>query len=86
MLDPESFGKRVQEHFATVSDEEFIANLKRYNPDLVRELEVQRSSASRWDAVKRNVRSRLAGLFARRPKPTQRVPGGSRRPAVDRTP
>lgn len=46
MLDPESFGKRVQEHFASVSDEDFVANLERYNPDLVRELEVQRSTSS----------------------------------------
>lgn len=82
MLDPESFGKRVREHFATVSDEEFVANLKRYNPDLVRELGVQRSSSSRWDAVKRIVRSRLAGFFARPRKP---VPVGSKLPTPDRT-
>ena len=85
MLDPESFGKRVREHFATVSDEEFVANLKRYNPDLVRELEIQRSAPSRWDAVKRALRLRLAGIFAKPRKPATSVPVGSRLPAADRS-
>jgi hypothetical protein len=40
-LNPQVLGERVREHFATVSDEEFIANLRRYNPDLVRELTLQ---------------------------------------------
>lgn len=38
MLDPEVAGKIWREHFDTVTDEEFIANVKRVSPDLAQEL------------------------------------------------
>jgi uncharacterized protein YciU (UPF0263 family) len=38
MLDPEVAGKIWQEHFDTVTDEEFIANVRRVSPDSAQEL------------------------------------------------
>jgi hypothetical protein len=38
MLDPEVAGKIWQEHFDNVTDEEFIANVRRSSPDLAQEL------------------------------------------------
>jgi hypothetical protein len=43
MLDPVVAGKIMEEHFATVTDEEFVANIKRYNPDLAQEMWGDRS-------------------------------------------
>jgi hypothetical protein len=38
MLNPELAGKIWQQHFDTVTDEEFIANIKRFDPDFAQEL------------------------------------------------
>lgn len=38
MLDPEEAGALMRHHFATVTDEEFIANVKRSSLDLAQEL------------------------------------------------
>lgn len=38
MIDPESAGKVWQKHFDTVTDAEFIANVKRFDPDLAQEM------------------------------------------------
>lgn len=43
-LDPQVVGEWVRVHFATITDEEFIANVRRYNPDLVCELGLQDTS------------------------------------------
>ncbi|HYR09014.1 MAG TPA: hypothetical protein VEQ60_14630 [Longimicrobium sp.] len=43
MLDPEKAGALIRHHFATVTDEEFIANVKRVSPDLAQELWGDRS-------------------------------------------
>ncbi len=43
MLDPEKAGAIWQKHFDTVTDEEFIANVKRVSPDLAHELWGDRS-------------------------------------------
>jgi hypothetical protein len=78
MLDPESLTTRVREHFATVSDEEFIANLRRYNPDLVRELGLQGASPAGEETRSEHDRSRGGSEnFAR-------VPSGVGDRAADR--
>ncbi len=38
MLDPKKAGELMQRHFDTVTDEEFIANVRRSSPDLAREM------------------------------------------------
>jgi hypothetical protein len=38
MLDPEVAGAVWQKHFDTVTDEEFIRNVRRFNPDLAQEM------------------------------------------------
>jgi hypothetical protein len=38
MLDPRKAGELMQRHFDTVTDEEFIANVRRSSPDLAREM------------------------------------------------
>lgn len=43
MLSPKKAGAWLDHHFATVSDEQFIANVKRFNPDLAQELWGDRS-------------------------------------------
>ena len=83
MLDPENLTTRMREHFATVSDQEFIANLRRYNPDLVRHLTLP---PSRWQVFKRAIRSRFARLFARSTVPDQSLPADLRGSGPDRTP
>jgi hypothetical protein len=45
MLNPELAGKIWQKHFDTVTDEEFVANIKRFDPDLAQELWGNRSDA-----------------------------------------
>lgn len=43
MLDPEKAGAIWQKHFDTVTPEEFVANVKRFNPDLAQEMWGDRS-------------------------------------------
>jgi hypothetical protein len=43
MLDPEKAGAWLEHHFATVTDEEFIANVARASPDLAQEMWGDRS-------------------------------------------
>jgi hypothetical protein len=45
MLDPKKAGAWLEHHFATVSDEEFVANVKQFNPDLAQEMWGDRSVA-----------------------------------------
>ena len=45
MLDPVVAGKILEEHFDTVTPEEFVANVKRVNPGLAQELWGNRSVA-----------------------------------------
>jgi hypothetical protein len=45
MLDPDKAHAWVEEHFATVTQEEFVARVQRASPDLARELWGERSVA-----------------------------------------
>ena len=45
MLDPQKAGAIWQEHFDTVTDEEFVARVKRVSPDMAQELWGDRSVA-----------------------------------------
>jgi hypothetical protein len=45
MIDPEEAGAIWQKHFDTVTDEEFVANIKRFDPDFAEELWGNRSDA-----------------------------------------
>ena len=38
MIDPKKAGAIWQQHFDTVTDEEFVANIKRFDPDFAEEL------------------------------------------------
>jgi hypothetical protein len=38
MIDPKIAGAIWQQHFDTVTDEEFVANIKRFDPDFAEEL------------------------------------------------
>jgi hypothetical protein len=63
MLDPEKAGAWLEHHFATVSDEEFIANVKRFNPDLAQEMWGDRSVAEICRERSHPMR-RARGVFA----------------------
>jgi hypothetical protein len=63
MLDPEKAGAWLEHHFATVSDEEFIANVKCFNPDLAQEMWGDRSVAEICAERRRPVR-RGRAVFA----------------------
>lgn len=45
MLDPEEAGVWLEHHFDTVTDEEFIENVRRFNPDFAEELWGSRTTA-----------------------------------------
>jgi hypothetical protein len=73
MLDPEVAGKIWQKHFDTVTDEEFIANVRRVSPDLAQELWGDQSVAeilSRRRNPIRRALHRLMHVFRR----SRRVP------------
>lgn len=63
MLSPEKASAWVEHHFATVTDEEFIANVKRFNPDLAQEMWGDRSVAEICRERRRPVR-RARRMFA----------------------
>jgi hypothetical protein len=63
MLDPVVAGKIIKEHFDTVTDEEFVANVKRFNPDLAQEMWGDRSVEEICRERRRPVR-RARGMFA----------------------
>lgn len=56
MLDPEEAGAIWQKHFDEVTPEEFVANMKRANPDFARELWGDRSVAEICRERRRPVR------------------------------
>lgn len=60
MLDPEIVGQMLQEHFDTVTPEEFVTRVKRVSPDLAQELWGDRS---------------VEEICAERPRPLRRAPG-----------
>lgn len=45
MLDPEKAGALLRHHFDTVTDEEFIENVRRFNPDFAQEMWGSRTTA-----------------------------------------
>jgi hypothetical protein len=63
MLDPQKAGAALRHHFDTVTDAEFIANVKQFNPDLAQELWGDRSVAEICSARKSPAR-RARGFFA----------------------
>jgi hypothetical protein len=63
MLDPEKAGAIWQKHFDTVTPEEFVANVKRFNPDLAQEMWGDRSVAEICRERRSPVR-RAQGVFA----------------------
>ena len=70
MLDPDDVGRRLQKHFAEVSDEDFLRNLKRAVPE------------SEWDELQPRRPTALARLglglrklvLSLRPKPAAARP------------
>jgi hypothetical protein len=66
MLDPEVAGKIWQEHFDTVTDEEFVARVKRVSPDLAHELwgdrSVEEICRERRSPARRGVRGVFTSL------------------------
>jgi hypothetical protein len=63
MLDPLVAGKIWEEHFATVTPEEFVANVKRVSPDFAQELWGDRSVEEICREGRRPVR-RARGFLA----------------------
>ena len=63
MLDPEQAGAIWQRHFDTVTDEEFIANVKRFDPDFAQELWGDRTGKEIC-AERRSSTRRARGVFA----------------------
>ena len=63
MIDPKEAGAIWQKHFDTVTDEEFVANIKRFDPDFAHELWGDRSVAEICRERRRPVR-RARGIFA----------------------
>lgn len=63
MLDPEETRAWVEHHFATLTPEEFVANIKRYNPELAQEMWGTRSVAEICRERRHPVR-RARGMFA----------------------
>jgi hypothetical protein len=57
MLDPEVAGKVWQQHFDTVTPEEFVSRVKRVSPDLAHELWGDRSVAEICAERRRPVRT-----------------------------
>ena len=60
MLDPEKARALLRHHFDTVTREEFVANVRRFNPDFAQELWGDRS---------------VEEICAARPTPVRRVRG-----------
>ena len=63
MLDPQKAGAIWQKHFDEVTPEEFVANMKRADPDFAREIWGDRS-VPEICADRREPVSRRQGLFA----------------------
>ena len=63
MLDPEKASAWVEHHFATVTQEEFVANVKRVSPDFAQELWGDRSVEEICREGRRPVR-RARRMFA----------------------
>jgi hypothetical protein len=64
MLDPGVAGKVWQEHFDTLTREEFVTNVKRSNPILAKELWGDRPVAEICAEPPRPVRRGVRGVFA----------------------
>jgi hypothetical protein len=66
MLTPEQAGAVWQRHFDTVTEEEFVANVKRFDPDFAQELwgdrSVEEICRARRSPAGRGVRSAFANL------------------------
>lgn len=64
MLNADEARAWVENHFATVTDEEFIANVKRVSPDLAREMWGDRSVEEILSECHRPVRTSVRGRVA----------------------
>ena len=62
MVDPQKAATWLEHHFDTVTDEELVANVKRFNPDLAQEMWGDRSVAEICAERRRPVR-RARGFF-----------------------
>jgi len=63
MLDPKVAGKIWQEHFDTVTREEFVSRVQRFSPDLAQELWGDRSVAEICAEPPRPVHRGVRGVF-----------------------
>jgi hypothetical protein len=64
MLDPEQAGAIWQRHFDTVTDEEFVANVKRFDPDYAQELWGDRSVEEICRERRAPARGGVRGVFS----------------------